>query len=119
MSMLSGCALLLVVFVRTVSSVVNGSPLASVDNLGIWDVEAYFFFGDAEGFPTTLLIVILDSVQEAVGEIKLNSDIRAFVVCKVPLFFGRIYSRLKVPFGNVLFSSSVYWYPFFEDLFCY
>ena len=68
-------------------SVVDGSPLTSVNDLGVWNVEAYFFFGDVKGFPTTLLVVILDSVPEAMGEIKLNSDVRAFVVCKVPLFF--------------------------------
>ena len=82
------CLALGLVFVGTISSVVNRSPLASINNLRIWDVEAYFFFGDAEGLPTTLLVIVLDSIPEAVGEIELNSDIRTFVVCKVPLFFG-------------------------------
>ena len=82
------CFALGFVFVGTFSSVVNRSPLTLVNDLGVWNVEAYFFFGDAEGFPTTLLVVVLDSVPEAVGEIKLNSDVRALVVCKVPLFFG-------------------------------
>ena len=82
------CFALGFVFVGAVLPVVNGSPLASINDLGVWNVEAYFFFGDAEGFPTTLLVVVLDSIPEAVGEIELNSDVRAFVAYKVPLFFG-------------------------------
>ena len=69
------CFTLRFVFVGTFPSVVNRSPLASVNNLGIWNVEAYFFFRDAESFPTTLLVVILDSIPEAMCEIKLNSDV--------------------------------------------
>ena len=69
------CFALGFVFVGTFSSVVNRSPLASVNNLGVWNIEAYFLFRDAEGFPTTLLIVVLDSVPEAMCEIKLNSDV--------------------------------------------
>ena len=106
------------VFVGTLFSVVNWPPLASVDNLGVWYVEAYFFFRDTEGFPTALLVVVLDSIPETMGEIKLNSVVRAFMVCKIPLLFRRIYSCLKVPFRNVAFSPSIYWYPFFEDFFC-
>ena len=69
------CFALGFVFVRTFSSVVNRSPLALVNDLGVWDVEAYFFFGDAESFPTTLLVVVLDSILEAMCEIKLNSNV--------------------------------------------
>ena len=56
-------------------SVVDRSPLASVYDFRIWDVEAYFFLRDAEGFPTAFLVVVLDSIPEAMGEIKLNSDV--------------------------------------------
>ena len=106
------------IFVRTFSSIVNASPLASVDDLRVWYIEACFFFGDAEGFPTAFLVVLLDSVPEAMGEIKLNSDVRPFMVCKIPLFFGGVYCCLKVPFRNVALSPSIYWYPFLEDFFC-
>ena len=69
------CFALGFIFVGTFSSIVNGSPLASVNDLGVWNIEAYFFFRDAEGFPVALLVVILDSIPEAMGEIELNSDV--------------------------------------------
>ena len=69
------CFALGFVFVGTFSSVINRAPLASVNDLGVWNIEAYFFFRDAEGFPTTLLVVVLDSIPETMCEIKLNSDV--------------------------------------------
>ena len=44
------------------------------------------------GCPTTSLVVVLDSIPKAVGEIKLNRDERAVVIYKVSLLvsFRRI-----------------------------
>ena len=80
-----------VFFFRTFSSIINRSPLASVGDFRVWNIEAYFLFGDAVGFPTTFLVVVLDGIPEAMGEIKLNSDVQAFMVCEIPLFFGGVY----------------------------
>ena len=124
MSMLSGCASLLVSFSSELSCPSSmgphslQSPLASVDNLGVRNIEAYFFFRDAESFPTAFLVVVLDSIPETMGEFKLNSNVQAFMVYEIPLFFRGVYCCLKVPLRNVTLSHSIYRYSFYKDFFC-
>ena len=72
------------------------------------------------GRPTASLIVVLDSIPKAVGEIELNRDELALVVYKVSLLvsFRRKYCCFEVFLGDVVFPSSVQWYSCLEDFFC-
>ena len=71
------------------------------------------------GFPTALLVVVLDNIPKAMCEIKLNSDKGSFVVYEVTQVVPvrSIFCALEIFLGNVAFSSSVERDSCLEDVF--
>ena len=86
----------------------------------LYTTMAVFWWGEFVGCPTACLVVVLDNVPKAMGEIKLNRDERVVVVHKVSLFvsFRHEYCCFEVFLGDVAFPSSVQWYSCLEDFFC-
>ena len=66
--------ILVVTGVGVAVSVVDGSLLAWVGDFGVWDAEAIVFSGEHVGHPAASLVVVLDRIPKAVGEVKLNRD---------------------------------------------
>ena len=62
-------------FIRFVFSVINRPSLASVNDLRVWNIQAYALFGNTVGLPAAFLEVVLDSIPKTMGKVKLNSDI--------------------------------------------
>ena len=82
---LSFTFVVILIFVRAVFAVVDGSPLAAVGDFRVWDVEVVVFFREFVRHPATLLVVVLDNIPEAVHEVKFDRDKRAFIVYVVSL----------------------------------
>ena len=72
------------------------------------------------GQPAALLVVVLDNIPKAMGEIKLNGDKCSVIIREVPLFVPLwcVYCCFKVFLGDVTFYSSVKRYSCLKDLFC-
>ena len=106
-----GLSLALLVFKVTVIRLfpINGFPIASNDNIVIWDVKVVFFCGKFVGFPATLLYVVLDKVPKTVGEVESYGEICAFKICKVPcvVSYSCVYCVLEVSLGDITVPSLV------------
>ena len=68
--------------------IVDGAPLSSVSDFGVWDFEMVVCGREFVGHPTAPLVVVLDDIPEAMCEIKLNRNKQAFVIYKVSLYFS-------------------------------
>ena len=75
-----------VAFVRVV--IVGRAPLTLISDFRVWDVEVVIFCRELVGYPAVPLVVILDNIPEAMCEVKLNRDKRAFVVYEISLYFS-------------------------------
>ena len=96
-----------VTFVRAV--IVDGSPLASVSDFRIWDIEAKVFTREFVGLPATFLVVVLNDEPETVREVEFDREIRAFVVHVVSCFVSDYFKRCGFDevLGNVTSSPLV------------
>ena len=99
---------------------VNGSPLASVHDFGVWDIKVVFFGGKFVGFPAAFLFVVLDKELETVCEVKFNGKVCTLEFYKVSciIAYCGVCCFFEVPIGNITVTSSIEFYTLLEYFFC-